>query len=205
MDLQVRRAIRHLREMLEARGDDLKDFPTDVEDDDELNEIRSTNKKFETDRTAVFFALTKELMTSKDKKSVMAQLKNPEEFIAAHGAKTFILVFGDTPASPVLQVIQDRNRDLAELGGGAALQYFTLAELQYNPSKHVLVPKHEKLTDAEAKQLIQTYQLRSKSQLPVILKTDIMARWLGLKHGEIVRITRINENSGVYYYYRCCV
>lgn len=203
MDLQVRRAIRHLREMLEARGDDLGSFPTDVEDDDELNEIRSTNKKFETDRTAVFFALTKELMTSKDKKSVMAQLKNPEEFIAAHGTKTFILVFGDTPASPVLQVIQDRNRDLAELG--AALQYFTLAELQYNPSKHVLVPKHEKLSEADAKQLIHTYQLRSKSQLPVILKTDIMARWLGLKHGEIVRITRINENSGVYYYYRCCV
>lgn len=203
MDLQVSRAIRHLREMLEARGDDLASFPEDVEDEDELNELRTTNKKYETNKTVVFFALTKELMTSKDKKSVMAHIKNPSEFIETHGAKSFILVFGDVPASPVLQMLIDRDREFLSLG--ASIQYFTLGELQYNPAKHVLVPKHEKLTETETKQLMQDYQLRSKTQLPVISKTDIMARWLGLKHNDVVRITRTNENSGIYYYYRCCV
>ena len=203
MDLQVSRAIRHLRQMLTARGDNLEGFPEDVEDEDELNELRTTNKKYETDKTTIFFALTKELMTSKDKKSVMAHIKNPTEFVETHGARTFILVFGDTPASPVLQMLLDRDREFQSLG--ATLQYFTLGELQYNPSNHVLVPVHEKLTDAEIRQLMQEYQLRSKSQLPAISKLDIMARWLGLKHHDVVRITRTNENSGIYYYYRCCV
>ena len=203
MDIQVRRAIHNLRELLEARGDNLETFPEDVEDEDEVNELCTTNKKYESDKTTVFFALTKELMTSKDKKSVMAHIKNPTEFIETHGVRTFILVFGDMPASPVMQVLVERDREFQALG--AALQYFTLSELQYNPARHILVPKHEKLSDADVKQIMQEYQLRSKSQLPAILKSDIMARWLSLKHGDVVRITRTNENSGIYYYYRCCV
>jgi len=203
MDLQVSRAIQNLRQMLSARGDNLETFPEDVEDEDEVNELRTTNKKYESDKTTVFFALTKELMTSKDKKSVMAHIKNAAEFIETHGAQSFILVFGDVPASPVLQMLLDRDREFQTMG--ATLQYFTLGELQYNPANHLLVPKHEKLADAETKQMMQDYQLRSKAQLPVILKNDIMARWLGLKHGDVVRITRTNENSGIYYYYRCCV
>jgi len=203
MDLQVSRAINNLRQLLEARGDNLETFPEGVEDEDEVNELCTTNKKYESDKSVVFFALTKELMTSKDKKSVIAQVKNAAEFIETHGAKTFILVFGDVPASPVLQMMVERDREFQTMG--AALQYFTLSELQYNPARHVLVPKHEKLTEAEAKQVMQDYQVRSKSQLPAILKSDIMARWLSLKHGDVVRITRTNENSGIYYYYRCCV
>ena len=35
--------------------------------------------------------------------------------------------------------------------------------------------------------------------------TDIIAKWLGLKQGDIVKIDRYNPNSGVYYYYRCCI
>jgi DNA-directed RNA polymerase subunit H (RpoH/RPB5) len=189
--------------MLVARGDDLASFPEDVDDEDELNELRTTNKKYETDKTVVFFALTKELMTSKDKKSVMAHIKNAPEFIETHGAHTFILVFGDIPASPVLQMLADRDREFQTLG--ASMQYFTLSELQYNPANHVLVPKHEKMSVADTKQIMQDYQIRTKSQLPVISKVDIMARWLGLKHGDVVRITRTNENSGIYFYYRCCV
>lgn len=202
MDLQVQRAMRNLRELLVARGDDVSEWPEEQEED-ELNEIRTTNKKFESDRTSVFFALTKELMTAKDKKSVMAHLKNPPEFVEEHGARAFMLIFGDTPASQVMQMVAERDKEFQKLG--ASLQYFTLGELQYNPSKHILVPKHEKMSDTEVRGVLQEYQLRSKSQLPSISRTDIMARWLGLKHGDVVKITRTNENSGVYYYYRCCV
>jgi DNA-directed RNA polymerase I, II, and III subunit RPABC1 len=204
MDLTVERALRNLREMLVARGDDVSDWrDPDANEDDPWLEYRTTNKKLETDRTAVFFALTKELMAHKDKKSLMNQLKSTDEFVEAHGAKAFVLVLGEPPAPAVAQVIAERDKELQ--AHGATLQYFTLLELQFNPARHVLVPRHERLSDADAKAVMAEYQLRSKAQLPVILKTDKMARWLGLKHNDVVRITRHNENSGCYFYYRCCV
>jgi len=219
MDLHVLRALAHLREMLAIRGDDVAGLPdvgaaadadaadadaADIDPTDETwAEYRTTNKKLETDRTVVFFALTKDLIAHKDKKSLMNQMKNTEAFVEAHGAKTFLLVLAETPASAILQVFAERDKELQ--AHGASLQYFTLRELQYNPNKHVLVPKHEKISEAEIKQLMIDVQIRNKSQMPALLKTDIMARWLGLKHGDVVRITRYNENSGICYYYRMCV
>jgi DNA-directed RNA polymerase subunit H (RpoH/RPB5) len=47
--------------------------------------------------------------------------------------------------------------------------------------------------------------LKSKLQLPHIHRGDVMAKWLGLRQGDVVRITRYNETSGEYYYYRYCV
>jgi DNA-directed RNA polymerase subunit H (RpoH/RPB5) len=203
--------------MLEARGDVVGEWPgaegqaeaagqagaAEAAGQADYTEYRTTNKKLETDRTVVFFALTKDLIAHKDKKSLMNQMKNTDQFVEDHGAKTFIIVLGDAPASAIVQVFAERDRELQ--AKGACLQYFTLRELQYNPSKHVLVPKHEKLADADVKQLIVDVQIRSKGQLPILLKTDVMARWLGLKHGDVVRITRINENSGISYYYRMCM
>ena len=50
------------------------------------------------------------------------------------------------------------------------------------------------------------YNIKSKSSLPLILKnSDPIAKWLGLKQGDIVKIIRNNKNSGIYYYYRCCI
>lgn len=220
--LAVVRAVRHLRDMLAARGDDVDGFGRDVlpealeaaaatETEPETDaaaeppwlEYRSTNKKLETDRSAVFFALTKDLMAHKDKKSLMNQLKNTDEFVEAHGAKAFVLVLGEPPAPAVVQVMAERDKELQ--ARGASLQHFTIDELQINPARHVLVPKHERLDEPAVQKLMQDYQIRGKNQLPVILKTDVMARWLGLKHGDVVRITRHNENSGRYFYYRCCV
>lgn len=201
MDLQVNRAITNLRQMLEARGDNLEDFPETIDND--INDICTTNKSYNTDNTVVFFALTKELMTLKKDKTVISQMKNADEFIETHGKHAFIIVFGDVPASTVLQLVVECDRKFRPMG--AAMQYFTLGELQYNPARHVLVPKHEKMSEEEIVQVMKDYQLRSKNQMPVILKSDIIARWLGLKHGDVVRITRTNENSGIYHYYRCCM
>jgi DNA-directed RNA polymerase subunit H (RpoH/RPB5) len=52
---------------------------------------------------------------------------------------------------------------------------------------------------------MQKYMIKSKLQMPVILHNDIIAKWLGLKQGDIVKILRYNENSGLSYYYRCCI
>lgn len=91
---------------------------------------------------------------------------------------------------------------------GCMLQFFTYAELQYNPLEHALVPKHEKLTDEEKRELFESYMIKPKLQhvtLPLILRDDVISRWLGLRHGDVVRITRYNPTSGQYYFYRSCM
>jgi DNA-directed RNA polymerases I, II, and III subunit RPABC1 len=78
--------------------------------------------------------------------------------------------------------------------------------LQINITKHQLVPKHEVVADPdEIANLLREFSLKSKLQLPVILKTDAMARYLGLKAGDVVKITRSSPTAGIYYVYRICV
>lgn len=86
------------------------------------------------------------------------------------------------------------------------LQQFDIKSLQFNISKHELVPKHELVRDEnEVKDIVSRYSLKSKFQLPIILKTDAMAKYLGLKNGDVVKITRVSQTAGEYIVYRCCV
>lgn len=86
------------------------------------------------------------------------------------------------------------------------IQVFDIKNLQYNVSRHMLVPKHELVEDEEEiRTLIQNLNLKSKFQLPLILKTDAMAKYLGLKNGDVVKITRISPTAGEYVMFRCCV
>lgn len=86
------------------------------------------------------------------------------------------------------------------------LQVFDIKLLQFNVSKHELVPKHEVVTDdEEIKNIVEQMCLKNKHQLPIILKSDAMAHYLGLKNGDVVRITRVSPTSGEYVMYRCCV
>ena len=86
------------------------------------------------------------------------------------------------------------------------LQVFDIKQLQFNISRHVLVPKHEIIRDDnEVKDIMERYMIKSKFQLPIILKSDAMAKYLGLKNGDIVRIVRVSPTAGEYIVYRCCV
>jgi DNA-directed RNA polymerase subunit H (RpoH/RPB5) len=84
-------------------------------------------------------------------------------------------------------------------------QIFHIKELQFNITKHILVPKHEKINDQEIQEILTTFSLKTKFQLPLILKSDPMSRYLGLKGGDVVRVTRNSPASGEYFVYRCCM
>lgn len=85
------------------------------------------------------------------------------------------------------------------------LRFFQAAKLINNPLKHVLVPKHEKVPQAEHEALQKSvYAL--KSQLPLIrFHEDPIARWIGLVPGDIVKITRPSPSAGETVVYRLCV
>jgi DNA-directed RNA polymerase I, II, and III subunit RPABC1 len=86
------------------------------------------------------------------------------------------------------------------------IQTWELKKLQFNITKHVLVPKHEVIRDDnEISLIVERYSLKNKHQLPHILKNDPMSRYLGLKGGEVVKITRPSPTAGEYILYRCCL
>ena len=85
------------------------------------------------------------------------------------------------------------------------IEIFMMKELQFNISKHILVPKHEIVRDqSEIADLLTTYKM-SKNKLTIILHSDPMARYLNVKVGEIVKITRDSPSAGIAIVYRYCV
>lgn len=85
------------------------------------------------------------------------------------------------------------------------IQIFEIKELQFNISKHELVPKHELCTSEEIDNIIKQYTLKSKFQLPIIMRSDPMAKYLNLKNGDCVKIKRVSPTAGEYIVYRCCL
>ncbi len=97
------------------------------------------------------------------------------------------------------------NNTIYKLEKEKMIQIMHCKELQINKTKHKLVPKHYKISDEDANELLKKYSLISKSQLPLILKDkDPICRYYNYKSGDIIKITNnsVSHNIG-YEYYRC--
>lgn len=84
------------------------------------------------------------------------------------------------------------------------IETFEESSLVVNITHHELVPKHIRLSTEEKKELLKRYRLK-ESQLPRIQREDPVARYLGLKRGQVVKIIRRSETSGRYASYRICL
>jgi len=110
--------------------------------------------------------------------------------------QVILVVSAPTPAA---------TRSLKELQLAAEVQMFDIKSLQFNVSRHDFVPHHEPIRDeAEIEAVVRRYSLKSRVQLPLIFSSDPMARYLGLRPGQLVRITRRSPSAGVHVLYRCC-
>ncbi len=70
--------------------------------------------------------------------------------------------------------------------------------------KHQLVPKHEVLSAAEKKDVIERMG-SSEKQMPKVLDSDPVIKRIGAKPGDMVRITRKSQTAGESVYYRVVV
>ena len=84
------------------------------------------------------------------------------------------------------------------------IQIFSIDNLIRNITNHELVPKMRIISEEEKEKIKKKYNIENNSNMPLILKSDPVAMFYGIKSGDFVEITRTSETSGIYIAYRYC-
>jgi DNA-directed RNA polymerase subunit H (RpoH/RPB5) len=188
MEARVARAICVVKEMLIDRGIGLGELET--VGDDEIRHLTASRDFFHLaadDRDVI--VITRKLKTQDLQKAAAALDEARRE--------RAIILSVDKPGFV--------HRNAVEAHYGPRAETFSLAELQFNVTRHELVPRHVRLADAEVKALLKTYMLSDKRLLPAIHSTDPVAKYLGLAPGDVVRVSRPSPSAGTTDFYRTCV
>jgi len=84
------------------------------------------------------------------------------------------------------------------------IQIFWCKQLQFNVTKHECVPNHRKLTPDESSEILSTYSITNRFQLPILLRDDVISKYYNYKSGDIIEITNTHTSqNSKYKFYRC--
>lgn len=150
-----------------------------------LNECYSNN---DGERILTYFDAIERL----DSKTIQTIIKHMDEA----GVNRTIVVGPEGILTPTAA----RNLDNCR-SSGKTIEFFSFDEVIINITEHELVPKHEVLTEEEKQEVLKRYNV-TETQLPRILRTDPVARYLGVRPGQLLKITRNSDTAGQYVTYR---
>ncbi|KAF0531761.1 RPB5 subunit of DNA-directed RNA polymerase [Gigaspora margarita] len=111
-----------------------------------------------------------------------------------------IIVYPGTFTIQASKAVQSMNSTEESL---YKVELFSERELVVNITHHEFVPKHIVLSTEEKRTLLRKYNIK-ETQLPRIQITDPISKYLGVKRGQVIKITRLSEVSGRYISYRIC-
>jgi len=74
----------------------------------------------------------------------------------------------------------------------------------FKVTTHFLIPQHELVPREAAPEILKNYNA-SPNQFPYLLATDPVAKEIGAKPGDFVKVTRRSETAGQSTYYRYVV
>ena len=125
------------------------------------------------------------------------QMRNFAQYLSQNMFHTGILITHVNITPAALKIIP-------AVASETKIECFLEQDLLVNITHHELVPKHVLLSKEEKSKLLERYRLR-ETQLPRIQLSDPIARYLGLRRGQVVKIIRKSETAGRYASYRLCV
>ena len=172
--------------------------------DKELESLDAFKARFQTRESLVFLSEKKSTgeliyVEFSDKEKVgLDQLKDIGIRLFAENIKNGILIVKGALTSMCKQSLQE----MADYE--IFLETFEEKELIVNITEHELVPKHIILNKEEKDALLHKYKLK-ENQLPKILLTDPISKYLGLRRAQVVKIIRPSETAGKYITYRIAV
>lgn len=85
------------------------------------------------------------------------------------------------------------------------VQILWLNHLQFNITHHDLVPSYRIMLEKEKHELLKKLYIEDEKELPFILITDPVARFYGVRVGQVCEIIHNNDTNGKNKFYRLCV
>ena len=152
-------------------------------------DLEATHSKSDVKMAYVAFILDTKSFSKKD----LVNLKIMIDEKYATKEMTVIIVVQDKPTPQIAKELLNEEYKGYEV--------FLMKNLIFNITHHDLVPKHVILTEEEGKRILEEFQT-TKSQLPKLLSTDPVAKYYGMKSGDICKIFRQSPMTGESIYYR---
>lgn len=159
--------------MMEDRGFLVNEKEKNMKFEDFQLDYKNTGKLFPT-------------FSKKDNKEYRVLVKfYPDEAVSSENVREFCSLIEDRKLNggimigrtPLKSQAKNRFDAFANL---MQVQYFVDKELVVNITEHELVPEHVLLDDRQKQELLAKYKLKDH-QLPKILTTDPVARYLGVR------------------------
>jgi DNA-directed RNA polymerase I, II, and III subunit RPABC1 len=182
-------------EMLEDRGFEISDEDKNMNYEDFTNrleenaiQIVANNIKNPLKIAYVTFILDSKSFSKKDLVVLKAMIneKYPTNEVS-------VIIVQDKQTPQIAKELQNDEYKLYEI--------FSMKNLMFNITHHEIVPKHILMNQDEVDMILKQYQT-TRAQLPKLLTTDPVAKYYGMKAGDVCKIIRQSPMTGESYYYR---
>eukprot|EP00818_Percolomonas_sp_WS_P005839 CAMPEP_0117447114 /NCGR_PEP_ID=MMETSP0759-20121206/6701_1 /TAXON_ID=63605 /ORGANISM="Percolomonas cosmopolitus, Strain WS" /LENGTH=225 /DNA_ID=CAMNT_0005239425 /DNA_START=145 /DNA_END=822 /DNA_ORIENTATION=+ len=141
-----------------------------------------------------------------EEKIGLKEIKNLYVSMQQSNAKRAILVLRPSQRHSTTKTISSQAMNAIDAleAKKYIIEPFKEDELLVNITHHELVPQHVPLSEEDKVNLLQKYKLRD-AQLPRMKRNDPVARYFGMKRGQVCKIIRPSETAGRYVTYRLVV